>query len=114
MEIIGRSKEIKEFKRILISEKSEFLVVYGRRRIGKTFLIREYFKNQFSYYITGLPNATKKQQLDNFYTILLNNFTFKKNDKKSNNWLGAFEHLKQHLSKQTKRKRSYFLMNCHG
>ncbi len=109
MEIIGRNEEIQEFRRIIVSDKSEFLVVYGRRRIGKTFLIREYFKDQFSYYITGLPNGTKKQQIGNFYAILLKHFSLKKNEKVASTWMGAFSHLMQYLSKQTKKKKIIFL-----
>lgn len=44
--IIGRNKEIKILQELLNSPESEFLVVYGRRRVGKTFLIREFFKKQ--------------------------------------------------------------------
>lgn len=109
MNIIGRNEEIKQFQQIIASEKSEFVAVYGRRRIGKTYLIREYFKDQITYHITGLPDGNKKQQIDNFYTILLKKFTLKKNDKKATTWLGAFEHLQQYLSKQTKKKKVVFL-----
>ena len=42
-DIIGRNKEIEQLDKIIQSKKSEFLAVYGRRRVGKTFLIREYF-----------------------------------------------------------------------
>ena len=42
--IIGRGRELKKFKLILNSKKSEFVVVCGRRRVGKTFIIREFFK----------------------------------------------------------------------
>jgi uncharacterized protein len=109
MEIIGRIEEIKEFQQILASEKSEFLAVFGRRRIGKTFLVRQYFKDQFSLYLTGLENGTKQKQLDNFYNVLLPNFTLKKNDKKATNWLDAFQHLQQYLAKEKKKKKVIFL-----
>ncbi len=109
MDIIGRIEEIKEFQAILASNKSEFLVVYGRRRIGKTFLIREYFKDQISYHITGLADGNKQQQIDNFYTILLKNYKLKKNENKATTWLGAFEHLQQYLAKQSKKKKVVFL-----
>ena len=109
MDIIGRTEEIQEFKQILASEKSEFLTIYGRRRIGKTFLIRSYFKNQFSHYITGLHKASKKQQINNFYSILLKNFSLKKNEKRATTWLGAFEHLQQYLEKPSTKKKIVFL-----
>ena len=46
MRLIGRALEQGVLKELLNSSKAEFLAVYGRRRIGKTFLIREYFKGK--------------------------------------------------------------------
>jgi uncharacterized protein len=51
--LIGRKKEIQKLE----SKKSEFLAVYGRRRVGKTFLIREFFNYTFDFQISGLANA---------------------------------------------------------
>ena len=56
MKIIGRKREKDDLMRCLHSKKPEFIVIYGRRRIGKTFLVREYFCSQFSFYATGLTN----------------------------------------------------------
>ena len=47
--LIGREKEIKTLQQAYHSEYSEFVAVYGRRRIGKTFLIREAFNYQFAF-----------------------------------------------------------------
>ena len=47
--MIGRHKEKEDFIRLLNSEKSEFVVVFGRRRVGKTFLVREFFDGKFSF-----------------------------------------------------------------
>lgn len=52
--IIGRKTEQQQLERLMNSKEAEFLVVYGRRRVGKTFLIRNYFKDQFSFYHTAL------------------------------------------------------------
>ena len=68
--IIGRTEEIRRLNDYVASDKAEFLVVYGRRRIGKTFLIREFFKNKFDFYMSGAENASKEQQLFNFTTAL--------------------------------------------
>ena len=64
--MIGRDKEKEDFIRFLSSEKSEFVVVFGRRRVGKTFLIREFFDGKFSFYHTGMANTEKETQLQNF------------------------------------------------
>jgi len=104
MKIIGRNKEIKAFKRILRSKKSEFLTVYGRRRVGKTFLIREYFNYTFDFQISGLANATTEQQLFNFDTTLSkqSNLVF---DSASQNWLIAFQRLIQHLENKNNKQK---------
>lgn len=62
-QIIGREKELGLLDRLYHSNKSEFIAVYGRRRVGKTFLIRSAFENKFSFQITGLANVSLKQQL---------------------------------------------------
>ena len=64
--MIGRKEEIKLLDDCLYSGKAEFLVVYGRRRVGKTYLIKEYFNNSFSFYATGLSKAKTREQLRTF------------------------------------------------
>ena len=49
MNIIGRQKETDKIEQCLLSNKPEFMVVYGRRRVGKTYLIKEYFNSRFSF-----------------------------------------------------------------
>ena len=68
--IIGRIEEMQRLTDYINSDKAEFLVVYGRRRVGKTFLIRQFFNEKFTFYFSGAENASKKQQLFNFTTAL--------------------------------------------
>ena len=68
--LIGRVKEIQQLTDYTNSDKAEFLVVYGRRRVGKTFLIKQFFKDTFTFYLSGAENASKEQQLFNFTTAL--------------------------------------------
>lgn len=70
--IIGREKEISKLRELLISDQSEFVAVYGRRRVGKTFLIREAFNYDFVFQHTGTYGATRKQQLSEFRDSLYN------------------------------------------
>ena len=97
--IVGRKKEIEKLSKLLQSTKSAFLAVYGRRRVGKTFLIREYFNYTFTFQISGLANANTQQQLFNFDTSLnkQSNLIFKNGAK---NWLIAFQRLIEHLEMQ--------------
>lgn len=60
--LIGRKKEQKRLLMAVASEKSEFVAVFGRRRVGKTFLIRETFKDRFCFYHTGLANAGRDER----------------------------------------------------
>jgi AAA+ ATPase superfamily predicted ATPase len=70
MALIGREREQAILKQLLASDKAEFLAIYGRRRVGKTYLIREYFRNHFSFYVTGMPEGGRKSQLANFSEAL--------------------------------------------
>ncbi len=94
--LIGRKNEIQKLDNIVQSKKSEFLAIYGRRRVGKTFLVREYFDYKFDFQVSGLANADTAQQLFNFDTVLRKQST-QVFDKPSGNWLVAFQRLMEHL-----------------
>lgn len=64
--LIGREREIQELERCLASNQSEFVIVYGRRRVGKTFLVDEYFKHSYDFSFVGGHNLSIKKQLRNF------------------------------------------------
>ncbi|MCL2768471.1 MAG: ATP-binding protein, partial [Synergistaceae bacterium] len=103
MTIIGRDKEKSALKSYYESGVPEFLVVYGRRRIGKTYLIREYFGGKFDFCVTGLANGKKEDQLKAWNIALKGNFSGSRAC--AGNWLDAFELLKEKLVKQSKAKR---------
>lgn len=68
--ITGRETEIERLEAYAKSPRSEFVAIYGRRRVGKTFLIKELFEHQFAFRITGAENSSTAQQLANFsYTL---------------------------------------------
>ncbi len=54
MQIIGRKREIEDLKGLYNSREPEFVAIYGRRRVGKTYLVKELFKDQFKFWHTGL------------------------------------------------------------
>lgn len=68
--IIGRTREIERLQRYMASDHSEFIAIYGRRRIGKTFLVRELFESEFAFRITAKENATTREQLMNFAEVM--------------------------------------------
>jgi AAA+ ATPase superfamily predicted ATPase len=63
--IIGRKWEQKLLNRYFESGKPEFVAVYGRRRIDKTFLIREFFDKKFAFYFSRVKNSNKQNNLKN-------------------------------------------------
>ena len=73
----GRTKEQKQLEKLLQSKDSEFVAVYGRRRVGKTYLVKEYFHGDFAFWHTGLSpyDRDKKNmlqdQLNAFHHTLL-------------------------------------------
>lgn len=90
--IIGRKKEIKELTDYYNSGRPEFIAVYGRRRIGKTFLIRNTFRERLSFDMTGSIDGSAETQLTNFgYALrdLGNN-----DNKMPKSWSEAFNTLK--------------------
>jgi uncharacterized protein len=69
--LVGRSAERAILRKILNSDDPEFLALYGRRRVGKTFLIREFFQDAIRFELTGIHNASRSLQLRNFSDQLL-------------------------------------------
>lgn len=92
MKLIGRKTEQEILFDSITSSRPEFLVVYGRRRVGKTYLIREYFNNRFSFYATGLPDAKTRNQLSAFNEKLIEYGSDVKRIPK--NWMEAFQRLR--------------------
>lgn len=108
MELIGRKKAVKDLGTIMKSDKSEFVVIYGRRRIGKTFLINQYFKDKFTFKITGLAKRDKEEQLLHFITELNNQSPMTYRVPK--NWLEAFDCLRNSLeNKRGKGRKVIFI-----
>lgn len=68
--IAGRVEEIATFGNLLNSTKAELVAVYGRRRVGKTFLIRQFFKEVLCFEFSGTINTVAEKQLYNFAQVL--------------------------------------------
>ena len=56
--LIGREKEIQELQQAYDSDESKFVAVFGRRRIGKTYLVREVFQDNFAFTYSGMAQAS--------------------------------------------------------
>lgn len=70
MEIIGRKEEIRQLQAYCESGRPEFIAVYGRRRIGKTFLIDEFFHYQYSFSVSGVLDGSPTEQITAFTQAL--------------------------------------------
>ena len=94
--IIGREQEIEKLENYISSRKSEFIAIYGRRRVGKTFLVKELFEDRFTFRVTGKDNVTTKEQLISFSFALNDQLGIETN---ANNWTEAFRLLQKALEK---------------
>lgn len=89
--IIGRENELEMLQNIYESKEAEFLAIYGRRRIGKTYLISEFFKNKDIYFeITGMKGASLNEQLFQFAYEFSRQFNKKERIPTPKNWAMAF------------------------
>ena len=93
--IVGRKTECNELEERLEQSEAQLIVVYGRRRVGKTFLINEFFDHQFSFKVTGAYGEKEQFQLDSFVGEL-NRLTDGQYDAQSG-WRSAFLWLREYL-----------------
>ena len=92
--LIGRNYERQQLLNLCNKDESQFCAVYGRRRVGKTYLIRETFKNQFAFTHTGLYGVPREDQLDEF-RLSLKKYGLK--TPRLKNWRSAFHALEDLL-----------------
>lgn len=98
--ITGRKKEKAIFGKILESKEATFLAIYGRRRIGKTYLVKNYFKEKgLFFHLTGIQDASLEIQLRNFAIEFSDHFNKGKEIVKSKDWFEAFQLLRKELEK---------------
>ncbi|MBR1685037.1 MAG: ATP-binding protein, partial [Clostridia bacterium] len=91
--MVGRKREQSILEMCLQSSRPEFLAVYGRRRVGKTYLIREFFHNRFAFYATGVAEGKTKDQLRAFHESLKTyGSTYEKQPK---DWFEAFSRMRE-------------------
>lgn len=104
--IIGRQREIALLKEIYASPRAEFVAVYGRRRIGKTYLIDKFFGDSYDFYMTGIYEGTRKEQLTNFAHQLEHYSGIEQKTPKD--WIEAFFSLRKYL--ETLKEKSAILL----
>lgn len=105
--LIGREREQQKLRDAYKSKSSEFVAVYGRRRVGKTFLVRETLGQKFTFAHAGLANADKKNQL-NAWTESLKEYGLSETETPKT-WIDAFGLLKDVIRNSKSRKKVLFI-----
>jgi uncharacterized protein len=106
-EVIGRKEEKAILSNALMSARPELIVVYGRRRIGKTYLIRGVYKNYIQFEFSGINNASLQEQLKNFHLALS---AKRAKSKMPADWIEAFHQLSHYFdSLKSKNKKVLFI-----
>jgi AAA+ ATPase superfamily predicted ATPase len=109
--IIGRHEEISILKEKLRSNKSEFIAITGRRRVGKTYLINAYFEKEMTFHFSGILNASMQQQLQGFQFQFSNYFKKESSEKFPSNWMEAFIHLSKQLERSRKKSKKVIFID---
>jgi hypothetical protein len=109
MKPVGRKSEIEALKRYEASCKPEFVVVYGRRRVGKTFLVRQYFDDRFFFYATGVAMPDIGSNLERFGRSLAQYGIGPGDTPRS--WMEAFDRLSEGIKKAGGGKRKVIFLD---
>ncbi len=105
--MIGRIQEVEALREAATADRSRFVVIYGRRRVGKTFLIREAFDYRFTFSHTGMETGSMADQLESFHESLIDQGMNPCEVPK--NWIQAFGLLKRFLKASTDERKVVFI-----
>ena len=108
--LIGRGKECTELKRCYDSDRSEFVIVYGRRRVGKTFLLDQYFSGQYDFSFVGGHKLPRQRQLRNFAKAL-KKYSKCEKEPKFTDWFEAFDALEEYLESLPKEQKKVIFID---
>ncbi len=103
---IGREKEQQQLREYIESQQSEFITVYGRRRVGKTFLIQKVIGNGYAFYAAGMNSVSMRTQLANFMQGIRKN---RPETPAAKSWLDAFIALENYLESLPEGKKIVFI-----
>lgn len=103
--IIGREEEKLLLENIVANTKADLVAVYGRRRIGKTYLLRNYLQKHIAFEYSGVHNVETSIQLTNYCQALTRQLNNNIELPVANNWFAAFELTAKLLQKKMRRKK---------
>lgn len=101
--VIGREQESKLLQKYVGSRRAEFVAIYGRRRVGKTYLVRQLFQEQLAFDMSGVINGSKEEQLGNFVQALRQS-GMSPDMATPTKWMEAFAILKDLMAERPKDK----------
>lgn len=108
--LVGREEEKSRLQEALDSGSPELIAVFGRRRVGKTFLVRQYCKDQLAFEFTGARDAGLAEQLENFQKAL-QKATGRRLYKTPGKWSEAFDQLTDFLERRLKKERTVIFLD---
>ena len=100
--LVGRKQQIEDLQEVLASNRPEMVALVGRRRVGKTYLVRQVFAGRIDFELTGLQKDDKEEQLLNFVFSMGKYFPNFQLHSKPTSWLEAFHMLTQALESLNK------------
>lgn len=105
--LISRTREVEMLRSAAARDEAQFIAIYGRRRVGKTFLVQETFDNKFTFRHAGLAGGSKREQISSFCDSLrrygLSEF------ETPADWMGAFELLKDLIDSSKDERKVVFI-----
>ena len=105
--MIGRTSEVNALREAVSADRSRFVVVYGRRRVGKTFLIREAFDYRFTFSHTSMESGSMSDQLEEFHASLIDQGM--ESCEVPKDWIQAFGLLKRFLKASADERKVVFI-----
>ena len=108
--VVGRYREKKVLTQMLENNASELAVVFGRRRVGKTYLVRNFYQEHIVFELVGLYGGNIHLQLQNFHEKIIRASSKFKNTDQPKNWLSAFRMLEDYIDGlKSKKKKVIFI-----
>ncbi|MDY2590151.1 MAG: ATP-binding protein, partial [Agathobacter sp.] len=107
--LIGRKRECERLEKCMKATTAQLVVVYGRRRVGKTFLVNQYFKNKLEFKVTGAYGQPKEVQLRNFADEL--NRRSEKEWANPKDWIQAFNYLRNYIEELSDDEKHVFFID---
>jgi uncharacterized protein len=109
--LIGRTRQIQDLEEARVSAKPELVAVIGRRRVGKTYLIKQVYAQQIDFELIGTQHSNLSDQIQNFVLRITKYFPDFEIRQKPSSWLEAFDLLGRALETLTKTEKKIIFLD---